>query len=441
VSEWTTSRAAGSDSRPASRSVTRRQAILGSTAAVAAAGLPLGLDPDQRQAAPNALTGPVPAGLVANDGVRHGHRVLSALFFGGPPNPVTRDHFYSRHPLDADRLDWTDRQDIDFAVDQFVSAGLNTMKLSYFGHRGETDDFAPALLFSRRHWDGSGGTYTEPEQVALAVELFEAARRRDVLVAPMLEVSPAFQFWKDFPRPDSGLVERAVWLLTHFGTRPNYLKLADRDGRARHVIWLIESIHGVRDVPPYEHRLPPLHPEGFAAGFDDAANLIKQQTGYDVGFVPDTTPLPGYGSHYGPDPAFLRNTRSVVAVNPFNIASQDTGARKPQREIAEQGRLAYARTIMTRWSSSGIPFLAPVLPYFNDTRLSFRPDTVEYGGSNAWLDAQRSLALEFATHGLSVDTWNGYSEGYCIPPTVEDGQRFMLWLRSITLHLNHLWRQ
>ena len=44
--------------------------------------------------------------------------------------PHTRDHLYTRHPLDADRLDWSSEADIAFAVAQVTKPGLNTIKLS-----------------------------------------------------------------------------------------------------------------------------------------------------------------------------------------------------------------------------------------------------------------------------------------------------------------------
>ncbi|MEV0385587.1 hypothetical protein [Nonomuraea sp. NPDC050643] len=387
---------------------------------LASAGLPPGQDPRRRATAVR--------GRIANDGRHQGDRILSALFFAGPPNPVTRQHFYARTPLEEGRLDWTDRADIDFAVQQFASAGLNTMKLSYFGHRGETDAFAPAWLFSRQRWDGPG-TYTEAEQISRVVELFDTARQRDLLIAPMLEVSPEFRFWEAFPADLDGLVERAVWLLGNFGDQPNHLKLYDALGQERHVIWLIESIHG-----------GPIDPLVFAAGFDRAAELIRRRTGHQVGMIVDPTPLPGFGSHEGPDPAALRDTPSVLAVNPYNITSQSLGPRKPQAAITEDERLAYARGILTRWNDSGIPFVAPVIPGFDDRHLPFRDDPAVYGFNLQWRQRQRALALEFATAGLSVETWNGYSEAHAIVPTVEDGGNHLLWLRDIVLGLRRRWR-
>lgn len=412
-------------SGPASTTFTRRHTLLGSAAMLASAGL--SLSPDLHRPAQAQTTRSMP-GRIANGGRHEGDRILSALLFAGPPNPITRANFYARTPLDEDRLDWSDRSDIDFTVRQFASAGLNTMKLSYFGHQGETDAYAPAWLFSQQRW-GELGTYTEAEQIVRAQELFDAAGRHDLLVAAMLEVSPEFKFWDEFPFNLDGLVERAVWVLSNFGDQPTYLKLYDVFGQERHVIWLIESIRG-----------GPIDPLVFAAGFDRAADLIGQRTGYRVGMIVDPTPLPGFGSHEGPDPAALRATPSVLAVNPYNITSQSLGSPKRQADVTEDERLAYARSVMTRWNNSGIPFIAPVIPGFDDRHLPFRDDPASYGFNRQWLHRQRSLALEFATAGLSVDTWNGYSEAHAIVPTVEDGTTHLLWLRDIAHTLRRRWR-
>ena len=403
---------------------TRRQALLGGAAILASAGLPLA-------AAGEAFGQTTPAGRanewgrIAN-GSRRGQRTLSGLFFAGPPNPNSLP-LYTRHPLAADRLEWTNPSDIHFGLNQFMSAGLNTIKLSYFGHEGETDQWAPAWLFSQHRWPGDeNGTYTEAQQVARGRQLFTAAARQNLLVAPMLEVSPAFPFWADFPHNLDGLVGRAAWLLRNFGCEPNYLRLFDSDGRARHVVWLIESIH-----------VGPVDPQEFAAGFDRAAQLLHEQLGYQVGFIIDPTPLPPYGTHNGPDPAALKKTPSVLAINPFNIASQGDGAPEPPDDITEDERLAYARKIMTTWSESGIPFIAPVTPGY-DAHIVF-PGSGIYGFNPEWRLHQQKLAVEFATAGLSVESWNGWTEGQAIPPSREDGNVHLRWVRETVAATRRRW--
>jgi hypothetical protein len=407
---------------PVRGTATRRQVLRGASALAASAGLALAGDVVPAfGAAPAQSAGRW--GRIANR-MHHGRRPLSGLFFAGPPNPASLP-LYTRHPRDADRLDWTDPSDIVFALGQVASVGLNTLKLSYFGHQGETDQWAPAWLFSRQRWPGDGpGTYTETEQVARGWQVLRTAERLGLLVAPLIEVSPAFPFWADFPTNLDGLVARAGWLLRHFGAASNFLRLYDRDGRPRHALFLIETIH-----------VGPVDPLDFAAGFDRAAQRLADEFGHRVGWVIDPTPLPAYGSHDGPDPAALRTAASVLAVNPFNITSQGLGPPKPQDQITEAERLAYARGVMTRWSQSGLPFLAPVTPGY-DAHIVF-PDTGIYGFNPGWRRQQRRLALEFASGGLTVDTFNAYTEGSAIPPTVEDGDAHRRWLRDIVAALRH----
>lgn len=161
-----------------------------------------------------------PAGSRIVNSLHHGERLLSALFFAGPPNPGSLP-LYTRHPQATGKE--TGDGGMDGALAQMASVGLNTVKLSYWGHDGETDSSAPAWLFSQTRWPGDlkAGPYTEAEQVALARHFFALARRHGLLVAPMLEVGPRFPFYADFPSNLDPLVGRASWLLKHFGDEPN----------------------------------------------------------------------------------------------------------------------------------------------------------------------------------------------------------------------------
>ncbi|MGV3720956.1 MAG: hypothetical protein ACO1SX_08595 [Actinomycetota bacterium] len=148
-----------------------------------------------------------------------------------------------------------------------------------------------------------------------------------------------------------------------------------------------------------------------------------------MGFIIDPTPLPAYGSHDGPEPSVLAATASVLAVNPFNITSQGSGPAKPQDEITEEERLAYAESILTRWSGSGLPLIAPVIPGY-DAHIVF-PGSGVYGFNPTWRTRQKELAVQYGDGGVSIDTWNGWTEGYAIPPSVEDGNVHMRWARQV----------
>jgi hypothetical protein len=47
--------------------------------------------------------------------------------------------------------------------------------------------------------------------------------------------------------------------------------------------------------------------------------------------------------------------------------------------------------------------------------------------------------VEFGTDGLSVDTYNGWTEGHAIPPSLEDGDTQLDWLHETIAALRHRW--
>ena len=50
-----------------------------------------------------------------------------------------------------------------------------------------------------------------------------------------------------------------------------------------------------------------------------------------------------------------------------------------------------------------------------------------------------SIAGAFATDGLAVDTWNGWTEGYAVPPSEEDRDVHLDWLRATVTALSRQW--
>jgi hypothetical protein len=362
-------------------------------------------------------------GRIANP-MHRGERLISAVYFAGPPNPGNLP-FYTRHPAEAAANSGA-RRDVDYALSQMVRAGLNTLQLSYWGHDGETERYATSLLFSKSRWPEESGTsqFAEAEQVAPAQAFFRQAAAHKLLIAPLLEVSRTNPFWAEFPDKLDNLVGRAVWLLSHFGSEANWLQMTDQDGQPRRVLWLIETIHGA-----------PIAPDRFAEGFDIAAERIRRETGYAVGFVLDPTPLPAYGSHAGPDPAALRHCASVLAINPFNITSQGTG--EPQAKLSEADRLAYAESILSKWGGSGIPLIVPILPGY-DAHIVF-PAAGVYGFDSEWRQRQKELAMRNETAGLSIDCWNGWAEGYAIPPSKEEGDVNLKWITDVIQALQAKW--
>lgn len=129
-----------------------------------------------------------------------------------------------------------------------------------------------------------------------------------------------------------------------------------------------------------------------------------------------------------PDPNALSQTQSILAINPFNITSQGASGQ-PESTISEGDRLAYAESVVKKWSSSHLPFITPLLPGY-DAHLVF-PSLGRYGFTGSWLNNQKSKLLFYPHKGVSFDVWNGYTEGYTIVPTTEDGDRIYVWAKDI----------
>jgi hypothetical protein len=409
---------------------TRRRVLTGGAAVVASAGLPLPSGLGRHAAdAPEPDRRTRRWGRIANDS-RRGDPVMTGLYFCGPLNQFTTTSLFTRHPLNGDRLDWSGRSDIEYAMRRFRSTGLNVLTFSYWGHEDHrTDRSGTHWMFSNARWPGDppvGGEYTEAEQIAKAREMFDVASDTGLLLTPLLEVHfEHFPFFAQFPRVLDELVERSVWLVRNFGDEPNFLRLYNKDGEKRLALTLIETIT-IFDIDPNE----------FAAGFDDAARLVEQQTGHKVGFCIDPTALPKDGPHLGPDhPAALRQRPSILAIKPFNITSQGPVPTERDTDLTEEDRLTYCRNQMSMWSGSGIPFIAPVNPGYDASKLP-EPKAV-YGHSAQWRQRQQELAVEFATAGLSFDTYNGFTEGQSILPTEEDGDAVTTWACDTVRAVRH----
>ncbi len=355
-------------------------------------------------------------GRIANEGFRDSP-IYGSLFFAGPANPSSLP-LYSRHPKDIRSLQWT-AKGIRQTLTLMRNIGLNTFFLSYWGHDGETDKWSPTLMFSRRRWPEDTGTskYSDLEQVTEVRSFFGVAEQNRLFVCPLIEVSPANRFWNDFPTNLDNLVSRCSWLLANMGNQPNWLKLYDVNGVSRVAIRLIETIHD-----------RPIDPDEFAAGFVRASDAIFRKTGYRVGFIIDPKSLPGYGSEYGPTVPAMLACSAVLAVAPYNICNQGTARPESGVQITEADRLTHARDLLAKWQQPGVPLVVPIMPGY-DARYVF-PDAGVFGFNDNWRHRERELAIAFGTAGINIDCWNGWSEGYGIPPTLEAGDTDLRWAKG-----------
>jgi len=342
-------------------------------------------------------------------------KIVSTLFFAGPPNPGALPN-YTRHPSDNANNLWTD-ESIQFSLNQMKQIGINTVKVSYWGHDGETDRWATTLLFANKDWRNRATVLSESEIVSQATHFFQLVDENQLMFSPLIEVSPANPFYEQFPGNTGNMVDRIVWLVNNFGDQPGWLKVYDKNGVPRLAVWLIDTVHS-----------SPINPNSFATGLDIISTKVEQATGKKVGLIIDPTPLPPYGSVFGPDPTAISKTQSVLAVNPFNITSQGAFGQA-ERRISEDDRLAYAESVVKKWSTSPIPFITTLLPGY-DAHIVF-PSFGIYGFTDVWLNKQQDLLLKYSNKGISFDVWNGYTEGYEIVPTVEEGDRIYQWAKGV----------
>jgi hypothetical protein len=426
-------------------------------------------------------------GLLANPGFE-GRPMKSAFFFAGDwkwsgfrdsrcnmpgfskfyeyctgPN----DFFYTVHPSDPQHLGWSENVDFRrFALDRMVAAGVNVVNMSYWGKRG-TDRWA----------------YWAPMQTSTFAhdELFDLAVEKNLLIAPYIEDgactdcndprtgqprggnSPAFNFADDFPGtqsdPSPALVEQIVDLVNRHLLNPGkpewaarWAQMYDRSGQKRYVVSII---HASSMQPGVDDRL-------FAEGLDWVASKVAERTGgVRVGFTLDVIPQQ---TGYYPTPASatitppgLPSALSLLAIECFipeisaaggfrNNQPQPSGhfygPGSPRQgepilvDSLDLGRLiSWKEHFVRSWVETGIPIILDVAPGY-DAHIVFaqqRPEDpipVAWGNNNQWRNAQTKL-IALGVKGITINSWNGYTEAMTAVPTLEFNEANYLWLKSL----------
>ncbi len=326
-------------------------------------------------------------GKIANSG-HEGDLTRGIFFFAGPPNPN------SPYPQLDPVTDWNSDQNIETIFDEIKSTNVNVINLSWWGENGEVEKWAPTI---------------NTDEVNKRV--FKEAHDRDMMVAPVIEVSEDFKFYHDFPDDTKGFEERIESLITSYGDNLNWLQMFDKNKEERHFIRLVETIHE-----------KPVDPQKFAETFDKVAEKIFQKTGKKVIFGIDPTPLPPDGAEFGPDEKELFKSESVV-ITPYNIFSKGQ---------SEDERIEEADKILKRWTDSGIPVVLPLITEYDDTGTD-RPETQKFGGSESWRGKINNLVDKYLDRvkGVSFDSWNTLTEGGAITPTVELGDTNLEFVKKI----------
>ena len=316
-------------------------------------------------------------GKIANEG-HEGDLTRGIFFFAGPPNPN------SPYPQLDTVTDWDSDAHIEKIFDDIKKANVNVINLSWWGDNGETENWAPTI-----------------NNKEVNARVFKEALDRGMLVAPVIEVSPDFEFFKDFPDDTQGFEERIETLISEYGDNSNWLQMNDKKGDKRHFIRLVETIHST-----------PVDEKKFAATIDEVSEKIFQNTGKRVIFGIDPTPLPPDGPTFGPNDKELFASNSVV-IEPYNIFSNGK---------TEDERLANAEIEMDRWINSGIPVILPLITGFDDTGTD-RPIKQKFGNNDSWRNRLRTFFDKYKPQvkGATFDSWNTLTEGGADAPTVELG--------------------
>jgi len=390
-------------------------------------------------------------GFIANPGFE-GRPVKSTYFFAGswrfghqiwyeyPADP--NDGLYTLHPSDARHLGWSESDaNRDFALAAMVDAGVNVIKLSYWGQPG-TDRWAfwaPMHSSTRAH-----------------NETFDAALRHNLLIAPSIESggptnfnkdtgkpfqsgvpprvhtgnSPAYIFADDFPgaptNPAPALVAQIEDLIDRYLKSPSnpqwpsrWLQLYDSSGKKRYVIAIIQA----------RSNQPGVNDQSFAAGLDRVADLIATRKQIDVGFVLD--PLPGSAYNLTPSAkGALAASNSFLAIEPF--ISEIALGTDDLRDL-----LPLKQTLVSNWVASGVPFILDVSPGY-DAHAVFPTKNDEYWripNDVLWHNGQTQMIPSGSganfIRGITFNTWNGYTEGYAAVPALEYGAQAYTWLQTL----------
>lgn len=360
--------------------------------------------------------------------------VKGVYFF--PGESAGNVDLYTTHPMLADDRRWnSDCTSRARVVDRLQQAHVNTVVMSYWSNM----PWSPMLLDSTS-----------------LPGLLNAVQGRPMVVMPAIESGfdkdhPEITHWvfaKDFPSavpggpPAPGLVERIGWLVELFRECMHlWARLYDRTGAWRFAVQLLHVCS--------EH--PGTTDASFAQGFDAVATEVASRFKIPIGFVLDTIG----GSHAyvctpnGAGPHLAR-TNAVIAINGFASESQsgkvktgpacaDPDWRRCQPHDNNRDNLEaladWKRDAVRDWARTGVPVILDVANGM-DGRVVWRKDGVGFWGDNLDYTEDRwrnwmSLLKGPTIRGITVDSWNGYTEGWAVTPSFEHGETGYRWLQDL----------
>jgi hypothetical protein len=360
----------------------------------------------------------------------------SVYFFPGDTGAYN-ENLYTAHPtLQSDQHWNTDPDARRDVIERMIAANVNTITMSYWGD--DMQQWSPMAL--------------DPDSVPA---LIEAVNGKPIVIVPSLEsgfdsANPSGPHWRlseDFPYANGEYSSEALApkLLARLRTiselfrdhRGAWAQMYDRDGRARYVVHVMQA--WAEQVPQVAGKSAD---QVVAEAFDAVAARFYDLEGIPIGFTLDVTdgPLGSYSFTPSGSGAPLEHASSVLAIHLFL-----SEARAGRVQVAPPFEAPFDNNVsnlsamidgkivlLELWRITGLPVVYDVASGF-DGRFVWAG-----GGSGFWgdnynytSDDWRNLESEQKNKrfiGVALYTWNGYTEGYAVVPTVEHGDTIYDWL-------------
>ena len=363
----------------------------------------------------------------------------SVYFFPGDTGAYN-ENLYTAHPTLQSDQHWNSdpsaRRDV---IDRMVAANVNTICMSYWGD--DMQQWSPMALDRNS-----------------AAAVVEAVNGKPIVIVPSLEsgsdsanpTGPHWRFSEDFPYANGVYTSAglAPSLLARLRTvsdlfkdhRGAWAQMYDRDGKPRYVVHILQA--WAEQVPAVAGKTAD---EIVAEAFDAVAAQFYASEGLAIGFTLDVTdgPVGSYSFTPSASGAVLEHASSVLAIQLFLSEARagrvQNGApfgppfdnNVSNLNAMIDGKLG----LLELWRITNLPVVYDVTPGF-DGRFVWAGGGTGFWGDNYnyTSDDWRNLQSERKNKnfiGVTLYTWNGYTEGYAAVPTVEHGETIYDWLGDV----------
>jgi hypothetical protein len=174
----------------------------------------------------------------------------------------------------------------------------------------------------------------------------------------------------------------------------------------------------------------------FANAFQTVSIAVRERFGVDVGFTLDVIGR----QRYSPSPQtagpILADIQAGLAIQGFEsevwsglVHDGDNNADNNIATMAD-----WKRAAKNDWIASGVPVILDVSNGF-DGRIVWGPGSEFWGDNRDYTDDRwrnwMSQLKEPGIVGVSVDCWNGYTEGYAMVQSLEHQDTVINWLGDL----------